>query len=59
MGDGYRELFIHANRDGVSNVGLDLYFNGACNFFEELPTTREGMDKFYRKLELYKSRRHG
>lgn len=59
MGDGYRELFIHANRDGDNNLGLDLYFNGACNYFEELPLTKEGMDKFYRKLELYRSRRHG
>lgn len=34
--DNYRELSIILNRKGSSNINLDLYFNGACNYFEEL-----------------------
>ena len=59
MNDSYRELFININRDGINNVGLDLYFNGACNYFEELPLTREKMEPFYKRLELNKNIRNG
>lgn len=35
--DNYRELSIILNRDGRSNSVVDLYFDGASNFFQELP----------------------
>jgi hypothetical protein len=36
--DNYRELSVILNRRGGSGKNLHLYFNGACNYFEELPT---------------------
>lgn len=39
--DNYRELSIIFNRDGKSNAGVDLYFDGASNFFQELPKSSE------------------
>lgn len=36
--DNYRELSVILNRRGGSAKNLHLYFNGACNYFEELPT---------------------
>lgn len=35
--DNYRELSIILNRRGSSAKNDHLYFNGACNYFEELP----------------------
>lgn len=35
--DNYRELIIMLNRRGISNASIDLFFNGACNLFKELP----------------------
>lgn len=37
MGDSYRNLSIFKNRFGVSNVNMGLYFDGAVNYFKELP----------------------
>jgi hypothetical protein len=37
IGRWHRELFINVNRDGLSNIQLQLYFNGAVNEFMELP----------------------
>lgn len=34
--DNYRELSILLNRRGAGSQCVDLYFNGACNFFREL-----------------------
>jgi len=39
MGDAYRELSILANRSGGGLHSVDLYFDGAVNYFKELPTT--------------------
>jgi hypothetical protein len=39
--DNYRELLIIFNRKGIGNGSVDLYFNGACNFFSELPEPLE------------------
>lgn len=36
--DNYRELSIILNRRGSSAKNVHLYFNGACNYFEELPS---------------------
>lgn len=37
MGDNYRNVNIFKNRYGISNVNVGLYFDGAVNFFRELP----------------------
>jgi hypothetical protein len=37
IGRWHRELYLNLNRDGLSNVQVQLYFNGACNEFIELP----------------------
>lgn len=49
--DNYRELLVILNRDGASNVAVDLYFNPKSNYFEELPlpNTQE-LDEFYNNL---------
>ena len=39
--DNYRELSVILNRDGKSNAAVDLYFDGASNFFQELPKSSE------------------
>jgi hypothetical protein len=39
--DNYRELSIIFNRKGVGNASVDLFFNGACNYFQELPEPLE------------------
>lgn len=35
--DNYRELSIILNRDGKANASVDLFFDGAVNYFRELP----------------------
>jgi len=35
--DNYRELSILLNRRGAGSQTVDLYFNGAVNYFKELP----------------------
>lgn len=35
--DNYRELSVILNRDGKSNAVVDLFFDGASNYFAELP----------------------
>lgn len=35
--DNFRSLSILKNRNGVSNVHVGLFFDGATNYFEELP----------------------
>ena len=35
--DNYRELMVILNRDGEGTQSTDLLFNGAVNYFEELP----------------------
>lgn len=37
VGRWHRELYLNLNRDGISNVQDQLFFNGACNEFIELP----------------------
>ncbi len=39
--DNYRELSILLNRRGGGSINLDLYFNGAVNYFEELPSAKD------------------
>ncbi len=48
--DNYRELSILLNRRGGGSIELDLFFNGAVNYFEELPDAK----LFEKNPELYK-----
>lgn len=48
--DNYRSLKILKNRNGQSNVRTHLYFNGACNYWKELPKA----DQFDLNPSLYK-----
>lgn len=47
--DNYRELLVILNRDGKSNAAVDLFFDGASNYFTELPkiSEREELLKVY------------
>lgn len=47
--DNYRELSIILNRRGGGSVNIDLFFNGVCNFFKELPPPDQ-MGKWYEAL---------
>jgi hypothetical protein len=53
MNDTYRELTINFNRDGISNVSTNIYFNGAVNYFEEI----SDKEKIYNKIEKFKNKR--
>lgn len=37
MGDSYRNVSVFKNRYGISNVNIGMYFDGAVNYFKELP----------------------
>lgn len=39
LGDHYRNLSIIRNRNGSAGINVGLYFNGAVNYFEELPAS--------------------
>jgi len=51
IGRWHRELFVNLNRDGIANVQLQLYFNGAVNEFMELPRMNEVDDAMYSKIQ--------
>ncbi len=48
--DNYRELTIIFNRRGGGSINVDLYFNGAVNYFKELPTTNLMTPEIYDRL---------
>lgn len=48
--DSYRELSVIFNRRG-SSVMTDLYFDGACSYFKELPKVEGMNDAIYKQLE--------
>jgi len=50
IGNYHRELIVLLNRNGSSNLSLDLYMNGASNFFKELP--QEPSNKVYNYIEI-------
>lgn len=54
MGDSYRNLSIFKQRFGVSNVNKGLYFDGAVNYFQELPTS---LDINSNNIEAIKKRK--
>jgi hypothetical protein len=39
--DNYRNLSILRNRYGLSALSIGLFFNGAVNYFEELPKSED------------------
>lgn len=47
--DRYRSLNIMKSRDGIANKKLPLFFNGAVDFFKELPRTDniDGMNRVF------------
>lgn len=49
VGNNHRELSILLNRDGLSNLSLDLMFLGAANHFREFPININ--ENVYRKVE--------
>lgn len=49
--DNYRNLSIIRQRNGVSGVNVGLYFNGACNYFKELPRGVEMTELQYKAIE--------
>lgn len=54
--DKFRLLTVVLNREGTSNDSIGLYFNGACNYFKELPrpTDKEAMEKVYNYMNTSK-----
>ena len=53
--DNYRELSILLNRNGISNAALPLYFNGASNYFKELPKAADISENDYAMVEKLKN----
>ena len=47
--DTFRTVGIAKNRKGMANVEIPLYFDGASNFFRELPSPKEMNPDTYRK----------
>jgi len=56
MDDSHRELAIPLNREGINNAFIDLYFNGAINYFEEID--RNNLDSTYKKVIKFKDKRY-
>ena len=54
--DYHRELSILLNRNGRSNITQQLFFNGACSFFKELPyqPTPDKRQDIYRVVKRYR-----
>lgn len=50
--DNHREISILMNRNGKANASVQVYFQGACNFFRELPT--EESEKAYLFAEKFR-----
>lgn len=48
--DNYRNLSIIRQRNGISGVNVGLYFNGASNYFKELPKGIEMQEQHYQAI---------
>lgn len=57
LGDSYREFSVILNRRG-SAVMTDLYFDGAVNFFAELPKSGDMRPDIYERIEKREIRPH-
>lgn len=53
-GDSYRSLKILKNREGISNVRVGLYFDGAVNYFKELKPAKDMTQKDYELIQQRK-----
>lgn len=54
IGNNFRELEVLKTNDGFDNVSVPLFFDGAPEFFRELPHSekqKEELQKFYQWLE--------
>lgn len=51
LGDNYREFNVMLNRNGSGFINIDLYFNGAANFFKELIPSEKIEEKHYKAIE--------
>jgi hypothetical protein len=51
LGDNYREFMVMLNRNGSGFINLDLYFNGASNFFKELAASDKITSAQYQAIE--------
>jgi hypothetical protein len=54
--DNHRELIILLNRNGISSAAIDLYFNGASSYFQELPRPESIQEDDYVAIELQRSK---
>ena len=50
--DNHREISILMNRNGKANASIQVYFQGACNYFKEL--TQVPSEKVYQLAEKYR-----
>jgi hypothetical protein len=50
LGDNYREFNVMLNRNGSGFINIDLYFNGASNFFKELLPAEKMEEKHYKSI---------
>ena len=50
LGDSYRELSVILNRRG-SSIMTDLYFDGCCNYFKELPKSENMTPGMYNTIQ--------
>lgn len=53
--DNYRNLSIIRQRNGESGVNVGLYFNGACNYFKELPRGDQMRETDYQWIEKFRN----
>lgn len=51
MGDAYRSVSVFKNRYGVSNVNIGMYFDGAVNYFKELPKAESMIPSTYEAVK--------
>lgn len=54
MGDSFRYVNIFKNRYGVSNIGIGMYFDGAINYFKELPRVDQMNSSHYDMIKCRK-----
>lgn len=52
----YRSINIIKNRDGLADFKVPIFFDGATNYFQELPKSDdiEGMQRVYNYIETLK-----
>lgn len=56
LADNYREFNVMLNRNGSGFINLDLYFNGAANYFKELLPADKMEEKHYKGISAINSK---